>query len=48
MQDGRTALWLACDASHEAAAAELTEATKVAGALDVQVAHEAWLGASVV
>ena len=44
VQDGCTALWLACDNKHEAAAAELMEATKLAGALDLQVAHEAWWG----
>ena len=43
--DGKTALWLACANKHEAAAAELMEATKLAGALDVQVGHEAWWGA---
>ena len=42
------ALWLACFNKHEAAAAELMEATKRAGALDQQVAHEAWVGACVV
>ena len=36
-EDGKTALWLACDNGHEAAAAELMEATKRAGALDLQV-----------
>ena len=39
---------LACENKHEAAAAELMEATKRAGALDHQVAHEAWVGACVV
>ena len=34
--DGRTALMLACENEHEAAAAELMEATKRAGALDLQ------------
>ena len=33
---GRTALWEACDNKHEGAAAELMEATKLAGALDLQ------------
>ena len=44
VQDGKTALWLACDNKHEAAAAEVMGATKLAGALDLQVAHEAWWG----
>ena len=35
-QDGNTALMLACKNKHEAAAAELMEATKRAGALDLQ------------
>ena len=47
-QDGNTALMVACVNKHEAAAAELMEATKRAGALDQQVAHEAWVGACVV
>ena len=34
--DGKTSLWVACDNKHEAAAAELMEATKRAGALDLQ------------
>ena len=34
VQDGCTALWLACVNKHEGAAAELIEATKLAGALD--------------
>jgi len=33
---GCTSLWLACEKKHEAAAAELIEATKRAGALDMQ------------
>ena len=41
VQGGKTALWLACANKHEAAAAELMEATKLAGALDLQVGHEA-------
>ena len=48
VQNGSTALCLACGNGHEAAAAELMEATKLAGALDLQVAHEACLGACVV
>ena len=44
VQNGCTALWLACYYKHESAAAELMEATKLAGALDLQVAHEAWWG----
>ena len=36
VQNGCTALWLACDNKHEGAAAELMEATKLAGALDLQ------------
>ena len=35
-QFGKTALMLACEEKHEAAAAELMEATKRAGALDLQ------------
>ena len=35
-QDGETALMLACENKREAAAAELMEATKRAGALDLQ------------
>ena len=42
-QNGFTALMLACWNQHEAAAAELMEATKRAGALDLQVGHEAWV-----
>ena len=42
-QGGETALMLACKSGHEAAAAELMEATKRAGALDLQVGHEAWV-----
>ena len=40
-QGGYTALMLACERESEAAAAELMEATKRAGALDLQVGHEA-------
>ena len=39
-KDGCTSLWLACEKEHEAAAAELMEATKQAGALDLQGGHE--------
>ena len=42
-QHGFTALIVACEHKHEAAAAELMEATKRAGALDLQVGHEAWV-----
>ena len=35
-KNSSTALWLACENEHEAAAAELMEATKLAGALDLQ------------
>ena len=42
-KNGDTALMLACENKHEAAAAELMEATKRAGALDLQVGHEAWV-----
>ena len=42
-QNGDTALMLACMRGHDAAAAELMEATKRAGALDLQVGHEAWV-----
>ena len=48
VQNGCTALWLACASKHEATAAALMEATKLADALDLQVGHEAWLGACVV
>jgi len=47
-QDGGTALSWACAYEHEAAAAELMEATKLGGALDLQVAHETWLQRCVV
>ena len=47
IQDGKTALPLVCATGHAAAAAELIEATNCAGALDLQVAREAWLGACV-
>ena len=43
-----TALILACEGKHEAVAAELMEATKLAGALDLQVPHEAGQGGCVV
>ena len=36
-----TALNLACEHKQESAAAELMEATKRAGAMDLQVGHEA-------
>ena len=42
-QNGDTALMLACANEQEAAAGELMEATKRAGALDLQVGHAAWL-----
>ena len=45
---GKTALILACKNEHETAAAELIEATRRAGALDLQVEHAAWFGACVV
>ena len=48
VQNGCTALWLACADKHEGAAAELMEATKLAGALDLQVPHEAGQGGCVV
>ena len=35
---------LACDATKKAAAAELLEATKKAGALDMQVTEQTWCG----
>ena len=41
--NGDTALMLACANKQEAAAGELMEATKRAGALDLQVGHEAWV-----
>ena len=44
VQNGRTALILACRNKHESAASELIEPTRRAGALDLQVAHEAWFG----
>jgi hypothetical protein len=39
---------VACENKHESAAAELMGATKLADALDLQVGHEAWLGACMV
>ena len=48
VQNGKTALWLACANKHAGAAAELMEATKLAGALDLQVPHEAGQGGCVV
>ena len=42
-QDGNTALMLACANKQETAAGALMEATKRAGALDLQVGHEAWV-----
>ena len=48
VQWGCTALWVACANKHEGAAAELMEATKLAGALDLQVPHEAGQGGCVV
>ena len=42
-KNGDTALMLACANEQEAAAGELMEATKRAGALDLQVGHEAWV-----
>ena len=47
-QNGDTALMLACANEQEAAAGELMEATKLAGALDLQVPHEAGQGGCVV
>ncbi len=41
---GMTSLMRACQMKNEAAAAELMEATKKAGALDLQVTDETWLG----
>ena len=41
---GMTSLMLACQMKNEAAAAELIEATRNAGALDLQVTEETWLG----
>ena len=48
VQNGQTALCLACWVRQEAAAAALMEATKLADALDLQVGHGAWLGACMV
>jgi len=48
VQNGKWALWVACENKHEAAAKELMEATKLADALDLQVGHGAWLGACMV
>ena len=48
VQKGCTALMVACENKHESAAAELMGATKLADALDLQVGHEAWLGACMV
>ena len=39
-----TSLMVACKNTKEAAAAELLEATKKAGALDLQVTEETWRG----
>jgi hypothetical protein len=39
-----TSLMVACENTKEAAAAELLEATKKAGALDLQVTEETWRG----
>jgi hypothetical protein len=39
-----TSLMVACEAKNMAAAAELLEATKKAGALDLQVTEETWRG----
>ena len=39
-----TSLMLACGMAQEAAAAELLEATKKAGALDLQVTEQTWFG----
>ena len=41
VQDGKTALMVACENKQEAAAKELMEATKLADALDLQVGHGA-------
>ena len=35
---------VACEETNEAAAAELLEATKKAGALDLQVTEQTWCG----
>ena len=39
-----TSLMVACEAKNMAAAAELLEATKKAGALDLQVTEQTWFG----
>ena len=39
-----TSLMVACKEKNEAAAAELLEATKKAGALDLQVTEQTWFG----
>ena len=39
-----TSLMVACEDKKEAAAAELLEATKKAGALDLQVTEQTWCG----
>ena len=39
-----TSLMVACKDKNEAAAAELLEATKKAGALDLQVTEQTWCG----
>jgi hypothetical protein len=44
LADHATALIVACQNKNEAAAAELLEATKKAGALDLQVTEETWFG----
>ena len=46
MQYGKTPLIYACSNEDEVSAALLMEATKEAGALDVQVTEQAWVGVS--
>ena len=48
VQTGYTALMLACENKREAAMVEIIRVTKLAGALDLQVAFEARLRACVV
>ena len=46
VQHGKTPLMIACFNEDEVSAALLMEATKEAGALDVQVTEQAWVGVS--
>jgi hypothetical protein len=41
VQNGKTSLWIACEIKDEPTAATLMEATKFAGAIDLQVTEKA-------